>query len=959
MEFPKLPTNENKRLARLRAFKILDTPAEDGFDDLIRIAAGIFEVPIALVSLVDENRQWFKAKLGLDATETPRDISFCGHAVASATTLVVNDTSKDERFVDNPLVTDDPNIGFYAGAPLITGEGEAMGTLCVIDRNARQPSAEQIEALEALARQVVSRMELRLHLLQSKQAIAAERLARKRIERQAECLHRLQIIAAQYNASTNERIDLMIDAGLDLLGLHLGLVAQVKRGRLAIRNWVAATDSPRPPLDKMCDGLWQWMGEKVDPEKVAATADARVLAAQFGLNSPIAVPLVLDGEPTGILLFASPQDVQPLTIDDHTVAEVIADGISAELSRHRVRRTIREEALRERVKSQFGSSEDRFFDTTHEILAVCGFDGYFRELNPAAEQLLGYSLPELMSRPFYEFLHPDDRDQAQSVTSDAMVAGSRTVVENRFARKEGGYRWLLWSLAADPENQCVYGIAQDIGDRKRIEKMKNEFVSTVSHELRTPLTSIRGSLGLLLGGAVGDIPGEAMSLVKMACNNTDRLVRLINDMLDVDKIESGKLQINRLPVDLRKVAEHSIAANATFARDHGVEYCLTEAPKDAWVRGDQDRLIQVLDNLLSNAAKYARDTGKVNVSIEHDKDDWRLCVTDHGPGIDAAFQSQLFQRFSQADSSTSKSSGGTGLGLNISKGIVEMHGGTMGVDSTAGSGATFWCKLPKIAEQPETKPKAAGTATQILVVEDNPDIAHLIELMLAKKGIRCDLAPTAVEAASKLLTNRYSAVTLDIGLPDEDGINLFRRMRARLKERMPPVIVVSATADKGKRELAGNALGIVQWIQKPIDLDLLQNAVLDAAKRRTDRVRVLHVEDDAGVLEITRRQIEKVADVTPARTVQEARLELRKNEFDLAIIDIGLPDGDGGQIMHEIHSSPAPVPVIIYSGNEIEQSLAEMAEAVLIKTKHDQQDLLTTIGKLLDQVTPRDMDSMP
>jgi PAS domain S-box-containing protein len=235
----------------------------------------------------------------------------------------------------------------------------------------------------------------------------------------------------------------------------------------------------------------------------------------------------------------------------------------------------------------------------------------------------------------------------------------------------------------------VVGIATDITERARIERLKNEFVSIVSHELRTPLTSIRGSLGLLDGGVVGQLEPRTSSLVKIALSNTERLIRLVNDILDLDKIETGKLELRSEVLDPVDLANEAIAEISAYADESGVTL-VREFEPSCKLSGDRDRLLQVLINLLSNAIKFSKSGDTVRVELEEIAPGAvRFSVVDEGPGIARDQLAKLFRKFSQLDESSTRSAGGSGLGLAISKAIVDAHGGVIGVDSQPGVGSRF------------------------------------------------------------------------------------------------------------------------------------------------------------------------------------------------------------------------------------------------------------------------------
>jgi signal transduction histidine kinase len=234
------------------------------------------------------------------------------------------------------------------------------------------------------------------------------------------------------------------------------------------------------------------------------------------------------------------------------------------------------------------------------------------------------------------------------------------------------------------------------GERKRLEKLKDEFVSTVSHELRTPLTSIAGSLGLLMGGAGGILLSpHATRLMRIAHSNCDRLVRLINDILDLEKLESGSLVFDLRQIEVRSLVEQVIKANQKFAASQGVQVRIGGASSTAaHVRADSDRVSQVITNLLANAIKFSARDKEVVVTIETDSDLVRISVQDHGSGIPTEFRSHVFERFARADATDARLTGGTGLGLTIVKQIVDRLGGEVSFVDASGGGTIFSVELP-------------------------------------------------------------------------------------------------------------------------------------------------------------------------------------------------------------------------------------------------------------------------
>jgi PAS domain S-box-containing protein len=319
--------------------------------------------------------------------------------------------------------------------------------------------------------------------------------------------------------------------------------------------------------------------------------------------------------------------------------------------------------------------------------------------NTEVEKLFGYRREELIGQSV-ELLIPE-RVRAQHFEDRCSYAAkpeARRIGLNRdlSGRRKDGSEFPV-EVALNPIHSrrglLILSVIVDITERQRLDRLKSEFVSTVSHELRTPLTSISGSLGLLMGTAAGELPERALRLLWIAQSNSQRLVKLVNDILDIEKLESGQLNFKFRLVDLRPLVEQAIEANAGFADTYLVRLRHEiGAEGEVWV--DPDRLSQVITNLISNAIKFSPPDGEVVVAVERRGNAWRLSVRDQGEGIPAEFKSHIFERFAQADGTNTKKKGGTGLGLSIVKEIVGRLGGEVGFSDAPGGGTVFYVDLP-------------------------------------------------------------------------------------------------------------------------------------------------------------------------------------------------------------------------------------------------------------------------
>ncbi len=464
-------------------------------------------------------------------------------------------------------------------------------------------------------------------------------------------------------------------------------------------------------------------------------------------------------------------------------------------------------------------------------MALIDIGGHFLKVNTAMCEMLGYSAEQLFGK------HPEDLTDPDDIEIDLedvrlLLAGTiqSYKVEKRLIREDGSIVHVLqaMSLMRNPDGSPSNFVAQfqDITDRKEMERLKSDFVSMVSHELRTPVTSIRGALGLLASVAGRDLPPRGHQLMNMANKNCDRLITIVNDILDIDKVAQGQMRFDMKQEDVAALLQEAIEAHRGSTNKLDVSVLMEPVQTNLMVDVDAARLIQVLFNLLSNATKHSPEGGQIRVGAGRMGGQIRVWVKDQGPGIEEDFARHVFERFTQANGADLR---GSGLGLHISKQIIDKMGGRIGVDTKLGQGSTFWIDLPEATPVEAAAPiERSGYGKRILVCEDDDNLACLIKMMLGKQGFDADVVHNVPEARRKLMTGAYDAMTLDVMLPLGDGLALAREVHGHAETSTLPIIIVSGRYRDERQELEKSA-GIVDWIVKPFDKDRLLQSVEKAA----------------------------------------------------------------------------------------------------------------------------------
>ena len=596
-----------------------------------------------------------------------------------------------------------------------------------------------------------------------------------------------------------------------------------------------------------------------------------------------------------------------------------------------------------------GEEYQKFFRLSNDLLCIAGVDGYFKLLNPAWEEVLGYRLDELLAVPYLDFVHPED--QTATVGTASQIEDGEKIIsfDNRYRCKDGSYRWLHWSAVPDLRTGRIYAVARDMTRRKEAEaalaaakeaaeaatRAKSDFLASMSHELRTPLNSVIGFSNLLLAGDGSRRDEKETVYLERIKANGESLLAMINDLLDLEKVEAGKMELEIDRVDLGLLVDEVAAGFGAELVDRPVELAL-EVPEGLLpCRTDHQKLIQVLNNLVGNAIKFT-DAGKVTVRVLGDEQSLveAIEVEDTGIGIPADRLEKIFGRFEQVEAGTARRYPGTGLGLAISRALCELMGYELTVTSEAGVGSTFRIEMHEgVAVGGEAPPVDRDSQTValrlvreiqaevgrsvfgqkvVLVIDDQKDSRDLISQALRDLGCQVLTAASAESGLRLAREHKPDLVTLDLVMPTIDGWQLLEKLAVDKELSSVPVLVIS-TLSHSRRAFAA---GAVDFLEKPVAAASLERVL---SRHLTPRPgRVLVVESRGDPCRRIERCLSCAEELRFSADGEQALAALASFTPDLMLVSLELPGTAGEELVAEIRRRSdlrhlRQVPVILMS----------------------------------------------
>jgi PAS domain S-box-containing protein len=961
---------------------------DDLLEAIYQEVAQVLDVSNFSIALVDHSDQAaniaFWVEEGRHQPKGQVDLAkgLTSHVVQTGQSLLLRGTSPDgETAVDrfraehNLEVSAEPPAVCWLGVPMIV-EDRVTGAIVV--QSYEDPTAfdeDHERLLLTIAGQVASGVQnAQLYA----QIVRFTEELEQRVEARTEQLNQAmqQVTAERDQAGLLFRITRELGTSLDLdrvLAKALELFAdtlRIQHGSVILVNPESGSLELRAALDRQLpregepmpfgpdEGLAGWMlrtGDSVLVDDVRQ--DERWLALpdqSYPIRSVVGAPLVDAGEAMGVLTLDHPEPdhftQDHLRLVSAAAAQVAVAVNNAELYQYI---TVQAEQLGEMLRSQ--RSESAKSRAILESIAdgVLVLDGKQQVLlmNPAVEEMLGVASRVMEGVHIRHILGlgetSDQRELATALYREIRQKFEEEAeqLEPSLIRLESEKQVLAVSMAPMStelgDTPGLVAALRDVSREAEVDRMKNEFISTVSHELRTPLTSIKGYTDLLFLGRVGDVSDQQREFLRIIKQNADRLTALVSDILDISRIETGRVRLSIKPIDLAS-SIGSVVRSFQGPFDQKGLTLATRIPEHLpRVRGDADRVTQILTNLIGNALQYTPPPGEVTISAAVAGDVVRVSVVDTGIGISSEDQARIFDRFYRADHPQVLEAAGTGLGLAIVKMFVEMLGGTVSVESELGQGSTFTFSLPLMAAgEVPVAPELLSTEPQrprarrgrVLVADGDRNVALLLRRELEAQEYQVLLASSGEDALWLAAAEQPQLITLGLMLPDMDGFNVLRRLQERMETSGIPVVLISVVAtgeERGPEPGAELALGAVDVLAKPLDggaVVRMVGQVLSSVGRQAPG-HVLVVDQEPDVHELAVQALEEWGyRVSTAADGYEALNLAVEDRPDVMLLALELPELDGYAVLRRCREDQLTrdIPVVVMTATPVDSSAGQV-----------------------------------
>jgi PAS domain S-box-containing protein len=804
-----IPLNEPGRLEKLKSYQILDTLSEKELDDIVCLATIICNTPMGLITLVDETRQWFKAKVGILSTETARGDSFCQYGIMSKDLMEVQDSLLDSRFINNILVKGPPKIRFYAGAPLTTAEGFNLGTLCVIDIVPKKLNENQKIALGILSRNIMTNFELysRNKDLETEKSTTkslygilseSEKKYREIIEKAGDIFYtsdsygRFTYINSGVKKHLGYSPEELINQHFTSI-VHPDWKVKVREFYLQqFQNKIPDTIFEFPVISK--EGSTKWMEQVV----VLLHEGVRVTGFQCVVRN----------------------------IDERKV-----------------------------IQTELFSSKDTFqktFDKSSNAMIINSLvTGKYTHVNKCFLSLLGFKKEEVIGHTSFDLQFLDPKKRA-GILEKLLAQGFLRNYETKLKAKNGKLYDVLFSteiIELNGEKQTI-STCHDISDLKKLQleilnskniaeqsvRFQEQFLANMSHEIRTPMNGIIGMTALLSDSPLNKDQVEYVDTIKIS---SETLLVIINDILDISKIKDGKIVFEEVELNIHDSIQHVIMTLKLRAEENGIVLLSSvDSQIKTFLIGDPVRLNQILTNLIANAIKFTKK-GYVKVSVfqlasTNEYSNIQFVIEDTGIGIQSDKMETIFDNFIQGTKETAFLFGGTGLGLTITKQLIELQGGAITVQSEIDKGSIFTVDMKFLKSAVKLVRKQTDNLpiqvfdlakARVLLVEDNVINQKVAFLTLSKWGAHVDVAESGLAALKFLKKNTYDVILMDLQMPVMDGEETTKTIR-KLKPPFCniPIIAMTTSALKGEREKCIE-MGMNEYISKPFNKEDLYSKV--------------------------------------------------------------------------------------------------------------------------------------